>query len=257
MYKAERLQRIEEILTEQKRVDVSTLSLMLNVTETTIRTDLEQLEKSGFVTRYHGGATLKTAGETRNQLHNVSAEVNIPYDKEKEELAKVAAQMVGEREWIFLGPGTTCYYIAKALSGRDNLNIMTNNFFVTNILSSNPSIRLLFLGGRVQNEGMYTVPDDIKQDLEKIYLNKAFFSVDAASLDGGYTLTDIYILDIIRTVCGCCNESVICVDSKKFNRRSFMRLDDLSFAAAVVSDQKLLPEYQQYYIEHGVKVCTP
>lgn len=256
MYKAERIQKIKEIITEQKRIDVSTLSLMLNVTEATIRTDLELLEKKGFVTRYHGGAALNTPEEASNQLYNISNDIKIPYDKEKEQLAQAAAQLVGEREWVFLGPGTTCYYLAKALSKRSNLNIMTNNFYVINMFSSNPSIRLMFLGGRVQNEGMYTVPDNITQDLEQIYLSKAFFSVDAVSLEAGYTLTDIYILDIIRTVCACCKEPIMCIDSKKFDRRSFIRLEDLTFTPSIVTDKMPSSEYVRFYEEHGITIYT-
>jgi DeoR/GlpR family transcriptional regulator of sugar metabolism len=157
MFKAERIQRIKEIIFERKQIDVATLSSLLNVTEVTIRNDLEQLEKSGFLTRNHGGATLNASAFPEEQLHTDRMDgLNIPYDKEKEELGLVASQLVREREWIFLGPGTTSYYIAKALSKRQNLNIMTNNFYVANVFGSNASVQLLFLGGRMQNSGMYT-----------------------------------------------------------------------------------------------------
>lgn len=256
MNKPERLKRIKEIVYEKNKIDVSTLSIMLEVTEATIRNDFEQLEEEGFLTRYHGGASLNANGVPVGQFQNVGFSITIPYDMEKERLAEAAAALVQEREWIFLGPGTTCYYIAKALSQRKNLNIMTNSFFVVNILSSNPSIRLLFLGGNVQNEGMYSIPDNLKQRLQQLYLSKAFFSVDAVSLEGGYTLTDTYILDIIKKVRSCSEESFMCVDSKKFGQRSFMYLADLDFTTSLVSDKQLPPEYEEYYNTHGIQIYT-
>lgn len=256
MNKSERINRIKEIVYEKKRIDVSALSVMLEVTETTIRNDLEQLEKENFLTRYHGGASLNTNGSPSSPLQSASSRIEIPYDSEKERLAELAVSMIQEREWIFLGPGTTCYYIAKALSAKKNINVMTNNFFVVNTLSSNPLIRILFLGGNVLNDGMYSVPDNIEQSLKQFYLSKAFFSVDAVSLEGGYTLTDVYILDIIKKVCSCSEESIMCADSKKFGQRSFMYLADLDFTSSVLTDRPLPSEYEDYYKKHGVQIYT-
>ena len=257
MFKAERLHRIKEIIFERKQIDVATLSTLLNVTEVTIRNDLEQLEKSGFLTRYHGGATLNTEVFPEQQFQSVHTDSPaIPYDKEKEEVGLAASQLVKEKEWIFLGPGTTSSYIAKALSRRQNLNIMTNNFHVANIFGGNTSVQLLFLGGRMQNSGMYTVPEDLNKELEHIYLSKFFFSVDAASLEGGYTLTDMNVLDIIKAISSRCNETIMCIDSKKFDQRSFIRLGDLTYTSTVVTNNHIPPEYHQYYIEHGIRTFT-
>lgn len=257
MFKAERIQRIKEIIFERKQIDVATLSSLLNVTEVTIRNDLEQLEKNGFLTRNHGGATLNASAFPEEQLHTDRMDgLNIPYDKEKEELGLVASQLVREREWIFLGPGTTSYYIAKALSKRQNLNIMTNNFYVANVFGSNASVQLLFLGGRMQNSGMYTIPEDLNRELEHIYLSKFFFSVDGASMEGGYTLTDMNVVDIIRAVSDRCHEAIICLDSKKFEQRSFIRLGDLASISTIVTNNKIPQDYHQYYMEHGIRAYT-
>ena len=95
MFKAERLHRIKEIIFERKQIDVATLSTLLNVTEVTIRNDLEQLEKSGFLTRYHGGATLNTEVFPEQQFQSGHTDsLNIPYDKEKEEVGLAASQPV-------------------------------------------------------------------------------------------------------------------------------------------------------------------
>ena len=56
MFKIERLRKIKEILADCKQIDVSTLSSLLEVTDATIRNDLEELEKEGFLTRFHGGS---------------------------------------------------------------------------------------------------------------------------------------------------------------------------------------------------------
>ena len=108
----------------------------------------------------------------------------------------------------------------------------------------------------MQNSGMYTVPEDLNKELEHIYLSKFFFSVDAASIEGGYTLTDMNVLDIIKAISSRCNETVMCIDSKKFDRRSFIRLGDLTYTSTVVTNNHIPQEYHQYYIEHGIRTFT-
>ena len=133
MLKIERIKRIKDILKDSNQVEVSTLSNLLNVSDATIRNDLEELEQEGFLTRFYGGATINVAPTeevTDTALHPNQVE----YNQDLEELGIIAARMIRDREWVFLGPGRTNYYIAKALYSRSNINILTNNFLVANLL---------------------------------------------------------------------------------------------------------------------------
>jgi len=256
MFKPERLNRIKELMIEKKQMDVSTLSGLLDVSEATIRSDLEQLEQNGFLTRFHGGAALNDEEQSTPVSTVITAPLTIPYDKDKEEIGLIASKMIHEREWIFLGAGTTSAYIAKALSSRHNLNILTNNLLVANILGPNPGIQVLFLGGKIYSEDMFTIPEKLEAELEDYFLSKAFFSVDAVSMDAGYTLTDVNVIHQIKTVSTRTSELILGLDHKKFNQRSFMCLGDLDFAPTIISNDKIPPEYLDYYQTHQIQVYT-
>lgn len=58
MLAAERRKKIIDLVHQNKRVLVSDLSRMFEVTEETIRRDLEKLEKDGILSRTYGGAML-------------------------------------------------------------------------------------------------------------------------------------------------------------------------------------------------------
>ena len=255
MFKIERHRRIKEILKDCRQIEVSTLSNLLNVSDATIRNDLEELEKDGFLTRFHGGATLNEnlAEESSGQS---PAPNQVEYNKRKEEIGEIAARIVKDREWIFLGPGTTCYFIAKALAGRNNINILTNNFLVANVLHDSSGIRLLFMGGQVEHSGSYTIPDDWEKELHNIYLDKAFFSVDGVDLHAGYTLSDKPAFEIIRAVIKCSRESIMAVDSSKFDQRTFMKVGDLDIANTVITNADISDSYKRYYLEHGIRTYT-
>ena len=255
MFKIERLKKIREIVFDRKQVEVTTLSQLLNVSDATIRNDLEELEKEGFLERFHGGATLKST-DTHEEINNTFNGSSIQYDKDKEEIGKVAAALVKEKEWIFLGPGKTSFYIAKALVDRNNINVLTNNLMVANILSNNYSTQILLLGGRLNSDGLYTIQDDISKELNNIYLSKAFFSVDSADLEYGYTLSDLNVLNLIKTVSSQCHKSIFVVDSKKFGKRSFMRLGDLDYPNVIVTNDNIPDAYKKYYLEHNITTYT-
>lgn len=251
MFKVERIKRIKEILKDCQQIEVSALSNLLNVSDATIRNDLEELEQEGFLTRFHGGATIN-APETVEPVNSIISSAQIEYNKNKEEIGIIASHLIQEREWIFLGPGTTTYYIAKALRERGQINVLTNNFLVANILYDVPSIRLIFLGGQVEHLGNYTIPSDLDKELQNIYLDKAFFSVDGVDLSAGYTLSDNTVLDIIQAVMRRSRESIMSVDCSKFEQTAFMTMGDLTLTPTVITNSDIPDIYKQYYLNHDI-----
>lgn len=253
MFKVERIRKIKEILSDCKQIDVATLRSLLNVTDATIRNDFEELEKEGFLTRFHGGATLNAVQEEEDAQSLFKAN-SIEYDKHKEEIGEIASRLIEEREWVFLGPGTTAYYIAKALSQRTNINVMTNNFWVVNALASSPGIQVIFLGGHLKRGSFYSLPDDIGAELHDIYLDKCFFSVDGADIDAGYTLSDLSIQELIKAISAHSKEILFGLDCSKFGQRSFRKIGDLDFPDVLITNDNIPDEFKTYYLEHGVRV---
>lgn len=255
LFKAERHRRIKEILKDCRQIEVSSLSNLLDVTEVTIRKDFEELEREGFLTRFHGGATLNSE-ETNSSVNTPFVNPLTEYDKNKEEIGRTAAQLINEREWVFLGPGTTNFYIACTLRDRVNVNILTNNFLVSQALYNTPGIRLDFFGGHVEHPGFYTIPDNLEKDLENMYFDKAFFSIDGVDIHAGYTLSDRPVYDLISTVRARSREMIMVFDYTKYDQRSFMKVGNLDFAAAVVTNPAIPDDYKQFFLEHKISVYT-
>jgi DeoR family transcriptional regulator, fructose operon transcriptional repressor len=256
MSKIERKGKIKEIIFDRRQIDVVTISKMLNVSDATIRNDFEELEKEGYITRYHGGATLNSVSAGEKEINDALSGNIVKYDKNKEEIGLIASSLISDKEWIFLGPGTTSYFIAKALMSRNNIKIFTNNMLVSNILSNNSTIQIHFLGGKIDNLGLYSIPNDITKDLNNIYINKSFFSVDGVDIDAGYTLSDLNVLDIIKAISARCQETIFALDSSKFGQRAFMKVGDLDFAQSVIINDSVSTTFKEYYLEHNISVYT-
>ena len=255
MNKLERSQKIRDILTELGQASVSQLSSTLGVSEATVRTDLEELERSGFLTRYHGGASYN---KPQSAPSVVPYSMSMEYSRIREQVGITAANLIQAGDGVFLGPGTTNYYIALALRQRTDIvvNVVTNNFLVASAIRSCPSKRLHFIGGLVEPAGLFTIPDDIEKSLEDIYLDKMFFSIDGVDLFAGYTLSDPSVHNLITTVAGRSKQVIMAADSEKFDKRSFMKIGDLTFAPVVVSDAGIPAAYSNYYLQNGIRLYT-
>jgi Transcriptional regulators of sugar metabolism len=256
MFKAARIERIKEIITEKKQVDVSTLSSLLSVTEVTIRNDLDKLEQEGFITKTHGGAMLNVKNSKASDNKATDNINNVEVNKDKEYIGQIAACMVKERESIFLGSGVTCYYVAKALSKKKNINIVTNNLHVANILASNSMINVVLSGGNLINNTMALGGDIVSKSLEGIFVDKAFISVTGIHMSNGFTVPNLEELNVFKTIMNMTNELIVVADYTKFDRTSFVKLGPLNIAKKVITNENIPSEYKAYFFEDGIQIYT-
>jgi DeoR/GlpR family transcriptional regulator of sugar metabolism len=256
MFKTERLKRIKEIVFERKQVNVTTLSSLLDVTEVTIRSDLETLEEEGFIVRTHGGAVLNEEYTSQHAINDALSGRNIVYNKDKEYIGKIASNLIMENEWVFLGSGVTCYYIAKELLTRKNVNVLSNNLLVVNILSSNPYINVIATGGAISHSLSCMNGDLFRKSIENMYFSKAFLSVAGADFGAGYTFSSAIEVEVFNAVQDKTKETIFAIDHTKFNRLSFLRIGGLDLVKTVISNEKIPNEYKAYYFDNGIRIFT-
>ena len=150
MFAIERQRMIKQLLNQNKHVSVAELSCCLNVSEVTIRRDLEKLEGERFLMRTHGGAVLldPDSGEPAAQADDgvLSAEDGI------DEIADLAASMIVDNDIIYLGSGMVSDAIAQRLSGKRNLIVLTCSLPVAAALYRNRDLQVIIPGGAVRRQ---------------------------------------------------------------------------------------------------------
>ena len=123
----ERRQALLDILRKQRGLHVPELATALNVSEGTVRNDLNALENQGLLVRVHGGAVLNQQDQFQNNSFVRRYQQNAAA---KLAIASAAAALVNDGDSILLDASSTSYYFAKALSERQRLRVMTNGFEV-------------------------------------------------------------------------------------------------------------------------------
>lgn len=256
MFKVSRQARIKEIILDRNQVDVQTLSNLLNVSSVTIRNDLEALEAEGIIIRTHGGAILNDSYSRNHTPSNVIEESKLEYDKYKDEIGQIASHLIEENEWIFLGPGTTCCFLALHLAEKNHLNIITNNLYTLPILSKNPLNNTVVVGGNLFSEDMCLGGDFFLQTLRNIHISKAFFGVTGVDLKAGYTVANFAQLNIFQHIQRLSEEIVFLADHTKFNVVSLARIGDLKTAGTLISNECISQEYKSYFFDNGIRLFT-
>lgn len=254
MFAAERLAKIREILLDYKHVDVTTLSSILNVSEATIRRDLEKLEEEGFLKKTHGGAVISDESVSEVQL----SQVEDPYIEEKRQIGMIAAQMINNNDAIFLGSGITCVQIAKCIKDKKDLTVVTNNVNIVLELSNCSGINLLLAGGSVEHSGtsISMVGQFTKRTLEALYVSKAFFTVNGISLKYGYTVNSAEQAEIYNIIMKNADEVILAADYTKFDKRSFTQIGNINMIKKVITNAQVSMEYKKYFFENDIQLFT-
>lgn len=251
MFAAQRIKVIKEIMIKNKSVDIATLTNILNVSDVTVRKDLDMLEKENFLVKNHGGAILVDSDE------QISKDFTISNYLEKEQIANLAFTLVEDGDTIFLGYGSTCYIFAKSLKEKKNLTVVTTNVNALPELLPFVSKTILIGGEVIYKDGMmYSAGELTSENLKGIFVNKSFMSVDAVDLMAGFTVNDVSNLSVLKLIPKLSKQVIFLADHSKFDKIGFYQIAPIGLPNAIVSNDKLNDKYKQFFYEKNIKVLT-
>lgn len=174
MLKRERLHKIVDMVNSQGIITVNEIISELNVSDMTVRRDLDELDKAGKIVRIHGGAQSISYSINQELSHTEKQELQI---NEKQKIAQLAASHVDDGDTIFLGPGTTIELLAQYLISK-RVRIITNNYAVFEILKQSDSADIVLTGGDFRKNTGALVGPITNTNLKKLNFTKAFISAN-------------------------------------------------------------------------------
>lgn len=254
IFAAERIAKIKEILLEYKHVDINTLSSLLSVSVATVRRDLDTLESAGFLKKMHGGAMLDENIESEVQLSGVED----PMHTEKAQIGTIASKLVLNNDIIFIGAGSTCLNVARCIKDKRNITVLTNNVNVIFELATAHLVKVIALGGEITaiDASIAMTGPFALANVDNIYINKAFIPISGASITDGYTERDSNEAELYRRIMSRAEKKIIVADYTKFDKRGFVRLDNLLSAETVVTNVQLNQNYKNYFYDNNITVFT-
>lgn len=239
MLTEERHQFILQQLKLETIVTVNHLVSTLNVSESTIRRDLSQLEEAGHLIRVHGGAKRPYVLDREPTLKE-KAIINLD---SKLAIARYSASLVREGETIFVDAGTTTLAMIQFMEERPAL-VVTNGIEQAALLTDK-GYDTLILGGKLKAGTKAIVGSTAFQQLEHYRFQKAFIGMNGVDVEYGLTTPDIEEGAIKSLVIQQSNQAFVLVDNSKFGKVSFCKVANIDDVQIITN--KLETLYQNQY----------
>lgn len=244
--------KIIDILNRSGQVRISQLSKQLNATPVTIRSDLDALERDGYLERVQGGA-VQTALNCFNREFLQKKHVNADA---KKRIAKAVATLIEDGDTVFLNSGSTTYYTAMELKQKRGLRVVTNSLSVALELGSIPTFNVILLGGEINSHDSFTYGNDVVEQLRRYRANYAILSIDGVCDSGRVTTLHAEEALVDRTMIERANETIIVADATKLGREGFSHVCDLSVGSRLVTDKNVAPAFIQKMREKNIRtIC--
>ena len=246
----ERRQSLLDMLRKQPGLRVPELANFLDVSQGTIRNDLNALEDEGRLKRVHGGAVLTNQSQFQNNSFVRRYKQN---EAAKLAIAREAALLVNDGDSVLLDASSTAYYFAKALSEHKRLRVMTNGFEVARELAQNATNSVILIGGIVNNESSSVTGLLSEHIIEELHIQKAFLSCSGFSLKRGMTEVHLAEAQLKRKVIELSQELFALVDSSKFGKEDLTSFAHLENITRLFTDSHLSADWAEQLRKAGLE----
>lgn len=251
MGKAERLEKIMDLIQNSNFISPLELAEKMDVSLVTIRRDLKKLaEERSIIKEYN---TIKIARDYDKRFHE-RHHTNL---EQKRIIAELAKKLVQSGDTLFLDTSTTCYEFARTLAlSSQNLHIITNNIYMAVELMSIYKIDLVLLGGNIRHGYFSTIGPLAEKMLSNIKVNKFFFSCTMLDENGIYE-SNILEGNIKVKMFENSRLHYLLVDSTKFDKASIFRTTGIENIDALITDKPLPNEYLDILKDKNIEIITP
>lgn len=242
----ERQNRILDALTKHEKLEVKELAEMMEVSQVTIRKDLDALTQQGLIIRNHGYATLNNSDDMNNRL---------AYHYEmKQRIAKKVCEDIHDGETIMIESGSCCALVALEIAqSKKNITIITNSAFIADYIR-NEDIKVILLGGEYQASSQVLVGPITINNAKNFFVDKYFIGADGFSEKSGFTGKDYLRAETVREMAKQATQVIIVTESEKFGHIGTVNLLDTNNVAKVYTDTHIPEEEEIYLNEMNVEV---
>lgn len=242
-----RQSQILDLLAKNKKMEVTKLSELLNVSQVTIRKDLVILENSGIIVREHGYARLNESDDINNRLAR--------HYETKQKIAKLAVESIENGETVIIESGSCCALVALEIArSKKDVTLITNSAFIADYIRKIGSVKVILLGGEYQNESQVMVGPLTRKCVEAFFVDKLFIGTDGFTIETGFTGNDYMRSEAVKDMAKQASRVMIVTDSDKFSQKGVVNLIEIEKVACVYTDDNIPSKIEDYLNKRNIKV---
>ena len=250
MLAIERRNAILAKLNVEGKVIVTDLSREFDVTEETIRRDLEKLDNEGLATKTYGGA-----------VANQNLNVDLPYNvrkranvERKQKIAEKIAEMINDGDYIMLDASSTAIYVTKCILHRKNITLITNSVEIMMELADKSDWNILSTGGSLKKGALSFVGASAERMIRGFHVDLAICSSKGIDMNMGITDSNEKDSEIKRAIFAAANKKILAVDATKFDKISFVHVCNINEIDTIVTDEAPNDRWTEYLKDKDVEL---
>ncbi len=242
MLQGERQEQILKQLEIKRAVEVTSLAKELGISESTIRRDINELHQMGKLKKVFGGAISMSGGTAFGSTNvEVRAHINV---QEKEQIAKCAATMIQEEDFVFIDAGTTTERMISYLD-KKSVTYVTNGIVHAKKLIER-GLDAYIIGGLLRPSTEAAIGTGAMESIKQYNFTKCFMGTNGVDLERGFSTPDIGEAAVKAAVIKQSDKAVVLADHTKFGV-----ISSVTFAAlgnACVITDRAAPRYEPYTV---------
>ena len=244
-----RTNKILELLVVEKKIEVATLARQLNVSQVTMRKDLDELENKGIIKREHGYALLCSSDDINGRIAY--------HYQEKRKIALKGAELVKDGETIMIESGSCCALLADVLTEKHkDLTIITNSGFIASYIRGKSNFQIILLGGIYQQDSQVNVGPLVRESVANFFVDNFFIGTDGFDSRVGFANSDQMRAQAVRDMSTQANQVIVLTESDKFSKRGVIPLNLKDKVKIVITDEKITDDSLNELEKANIKVLT-
>jgi len=245
-----RRSKIIELIDKKKVVSITEISKMFHVSEVSVRNDLTFLEKKGILMRTRGGAIAKQPSIFDL---NLSQRLKSNY-KQKQIIGKKAAEFIKDGNTVIMDSGSTVIEVAKNLSNKKDIKLITNSLPIAEIVADNRQIEVIITGGTLRPEMRSLIGNITEKTILNYRCDVAILGADGIDSEMGFYTNLENEASLVQTMIKASRKKIIVTDSSKFGNERFAKIADISDIDIIITDEGISPIDMQKINSQGVKI---
>ncbi|GFZ30149.1 DeoR family transcriptional regulator [Clostridium zeae] len=233
MIVSDKWNKVMDYLRQKKTVTIQEIMDKFNMSKSTVRRGLIELEELKLVKRTRGGV------EIIEKEVDFSITLKEAFEKNKEgkiKIAKLAASLIKDNDFVFIDSGSTCYYMIDYITAKD-VTIVTNGILHIQKLFEK-GINTYVLGGYAKPSDNIILGEDTEKKISMMNFDTCFLGTIGIDAEKGFTTVVSFDGEIKKAVIKASHKCYVLADSSKFNLRKFYSYGELT-EATVITDRKV------------------
>lgn len=224
------------------KVIVSQLSEEFDVTEETIRRDLEKLDKDGLAQKTYGGAVLVQNFST-DLPHSVRKRANV---EAKQKIAEKISSLFHDGDCIMLDASSTALLLLNYIKNLKNITLITNSVEALIELSDKDDWNVFSTGGKLKRGSLSLVGPSAEKNIRTFHVDYAVCSSKGIDIERGITDSNEKDSEMKQAIFDSAETKILVVDSSKFNRISLIKVCDVGNVDVIATDTQPEANWVEY-----------